>query len=393
MSGCYSQAKEIFSYTRDLRREFHRNPELGFQEFTTAKIIQRELANLEGMVIRSGIATTGIQAVLESGSPGKTILLRFDMDALPVDENTGVDYASTRKGLMHACGHDGHMAIGLTVARLLHADRENLAGRIVFIFQPAEEGLGGALKMIEAGILQDPKPDIALGLHLWNDKPLGWMGISDGPVMSASETFQVQVRGKGGHGAKPQEAIDPVVASAAIINSLQSLISREVHPLDSGVITVSTIRGGEVHNVIPDLVTLTGTIRSFRQETKDLLLTRFQDVVTHTVAAYSCSAEVTLVEISPAVINDPEIAEIIRKAAAEEFPEGIIDRDYRTMASEDMAFFMQQVPGCYIFVGSANPMRGLTARHHQPEFNFDEEALTRGSALLLAAVPKLLSAQ
>ena len=390
MNRYLSKAKEIFPYSRDLRREFHRLPELGFQEFKTSEILLRELSHLDGLVIQSGIAKTGIKAVLKGGKPGKTILLRFDMDALPVKEVTTVDYASNREGLMHACGHDGHMAIGLTVARLLHEFKEDLPGTIVFLFQPAEEGLGGAARMIEDGALRNPEPEIVLALHLWNEKKLGWLGISDGPVMSASETFHVQITGKGGHGGKPHEAIDPVVATGAIINALQSVISREIHPLDSGVITISTIHAGEAHNVIPEQVNFSGTIRSFKPETRELLLKRFHEVVRNTAAAYQCREDLTLEDISPAVINDPDLSETIRLAAAEVFPDFIIDRDYQTMASEDMSYFMQDIPGCYCFVGSANPEQGLDAKHHQPDFNFDEEALIHGSALLVGAVHKLL---
>lgn len=390
MTSILSQAKDLFPYTRDLRRDFHRHPELGFQEHRTAEIIVRELSNLEGTVIQTRIAGTGVVATLEGGKPGRVILLRFDMDALPVTENTGVNYSSEKVGVMHACGHDGHLAIGLTAARLLHAGRENLPGTIKFVFQPAEEGLGGALAMIAEGILSDPIPDLVLALHLWNEKPLGWIGITDGLMMSASETFQVQITGKGGHGGKPHEAIDPIVAAAGIINTLQSVVSREIPPLDSGVITVSSIHGGETHNVIPEEVTLSGTIRSFTVETRDLLLKRFHEVVEQTAAAYLCRTKVTIVGISPAVNNDPKIAAVLRRTASELFPQAVIDQGYRTMASEDMAFMMQDIPGCFCLIGSANSDRGLDAKHHQPEFNFDEQALTQGTALLVSAVYELL---
>jgi len=312
------------------------------------------------------------------------------MDALPVVENTGVEYSSQNEGIMHACGHDGHMAIGLSTARLLYESRDNLAGTIKFVFQPAEEGLGGACAMISDGVLTDPVPDITLALHLWNEKPLGWIGITDGPMMSASETFMVRIDGKGGHGGKPHEAVDPIVAAAGIINTLQSIVSREIPPLDSGVITVSSIHGGEAHNVIPEEVNLTGTIRSFTEDSRELLLDRFRDVVEKTAAAYLCQAEVKIEGISPAVNNNPEIAAVMRRVAGELFPAAEIDPGYRTMASEDMAYMMQDIPGCYCLIGSANPEKGLDAKHHQPEFNFDEEVLTRGTALLVSAVHELL---
>jgi len=389
MNPILSRVKEIFPYTRDLRREFHRCPELGFQEFQTSKIIIRELSKLEGFSIQSGLAETGVVARLPGGKSGKTILLRFDMDALPVQEATGAAYASEKAGIMHACGHDGHMAIGLTTARLLSENRQELPGELKFVFQPAEEGLGGARRMIAAGILRDPEPDIILGLHLWNEKPLGWIGITDGPVMSASETFRVTIRGKGGHGGKPHEAIDPVVASAAVITALQSIVSREVPPLDSAVITVSSIHGGEAHNVIPEEVILTGTIRSYTKKTRDLLLSRFRQVVEGVSGMHLCRAELEIQEISPAVVNDPGVARVLRNTARGLFPEGELDENYRTMASEDMAFILQDRQGCYCFIGSANPGKGLDAKHHQPAFNFDEDAMISAVALLVAAVPEL----
>ena len=390
MNEILAQVDQVFTYTSELRREFHRQPELGFQEVHTAEIILRELSKLDGFSIQSGIAETGIVALFKGGSPGKTILLRFDMDALPVTENTGVDYSSQNEGIMHACGHDGHMAIGLSVAKLLAENYRDLPGRIKFVFQPAEEGLGGARRMIEAGVLEDPEPDIVLGLHLWNEKELGWLGISDGPVMSASETFQILIKGRGGHGGKPHESVDPIVAAANIVTSLQSLVSREVPPLDSAVITVSSIHGGQTHNVIPETVALEGTIRTFTETTRHLVLERFYQIVDGVAKAHLCSAEIDIIDISPAVTNQPEVAEVMRQTAVSLFPDAELDDNYQTMASEDMAFLMQGMAGCYSFVGSANPKLGLDAKHHQPDFNFDEEALKTGVALLIGGVSRFL---
>ena len=226
MNDILSRVQAISPYTSTLRRDFHQYPELGFQEFQTAEKIIQELSQWEGFSIQSGIAETGIVATLTGSKPGKKLLVRFDMDALPVREETGAAYSSQNEGVMHACGHDGHMAIGLTVARLLSESHQDLRGQVILLFQPAEEGLGGALRMIEEGVLEKIQPDIALGIHLWNEKPLGWLGISEGPVMSASETFQVKIRGKGGHGGIPHKAVDPIVASAGVINAVQSLTAR-----------------------------------------------------------------------------------------------------------------------------------------------------------------------
>jgi amidohydrolase len=390
MNDTLDRVSAIFPYTSALRREFHKHPELGFQEFQTAEKILVELSQWDGFSIQSGIAETGVLATLTGGKPGKTVLVRFDMDALPVTEETGAEYSSQNEGIMHACGHDGHMAMGLTAARLLSESRQDLAGKVVFLFQPAEEGLGGALRAINEGVLEMARPDFAIGLHLWNEKPLGWLGISDGPVMSASDTFQILIRGKGGHGGKPHEAVDPIVASAGVINALQPLTAREVHPLDSAVVSVCTIHAGGAHNVIPGEVSLGGTIRTFTGETRELVLKRFREIVSGIAAAYNCQAEVDLRSISPAVQNQPEIAAVVRQTARHLFPEATLDEEYQTMASEDMAFFLQRVPGCFSFIGSANPQKGLDAKHHQPDFDFDEEALKTGTALTIATVRNLL---
>jgi amidohydrolase len=244
--------------------------------------------------------------------------------------------------------------------------------------------------MIDEGVLEQVKPDFALGMHLWNEKPLGWLGITEGPVMSASETFEIQIRGVGGHGGKPHESVDPIVASAGVINALQSLTAREVHPLDSLVISVCTIHAGEAHNVIPGEVYLGGTIRAFRAETRELALKRFEEIVKGVAQAHLCQAEITLKDTSPAVQNHPGITEVLRQTAQALFPDAEIDGGYQTMASEDMAFFLQKVPGCYCFIGSANPEKGLDAKHHQPDFDFDEAALKTGTSLMVAGVMNLL---
>ena len=390
MKEILDRVSAIFPYTSALRREFHRHPELGFQEFRTAEKILLELCQCEGFSIQSKIAETGILATLTGGKPGKTVLVRFDMDALPVTEETGAEYSSQNEGVMHACGHDGHMAMGLTAAQLLSESRQDLAGQVVFLFQPAEEGLGGALRMIKEGVLDDKRPDYILGMHLWNEKPLGWLGISDGPVMSASETFEIVIRGKGGHGGKPHESVDPIVASAAVINALQSLTSREVHPLDSAVISVCMIHAGKAHNVIPGEVSLGGTIRTFTQETRDLVLERFQEVVSGIAGSFNCQVEMELGEISPAVQNHPEVAAAVRRTAQALFPEATLDENYQTMASEDMAFFLKEAPGCFSFIGSGNLREGLSAKHHQPDFDFDEGALETGVSLMVGTVYELL---
>jgi amidohydrolase len=386
-----SEAMALFDYTRALRRDFHMHPELGFQEVRTAGIVARELNEL-GLEVTTGVAETGVVAMIEGSRPGPTAMLRFDMDALPIHEETGAVYASQNPGVMHACGHDGHTAVGLTVARLLHAHRQELNGSVKLVFQPAEEGLGGAARMIDDGVLEQPRPDVALALHVWNEKPLGWVGVVPGPVMAAAETFRIVVTGKGGHGAAPHLAVDPVLAASQIVVGLQSIVARNVSPLKTAVVTVAAIRGGEAFNVIPPTVEMKGTIRTFEPEVRTLVLERFQQIVERTAETFGCQARVELSFLTPAVVNDPAVTGRVQALVGQVLPDATLDTQERTMGSEDMAFIQREVPGCFIFIGSANGEQKLDAPHHHPRFDFDERALARGAALIAAAAVDSLAA-
>jgi len=394
MEYLLEEARSLFEYTRTLRRDFHMHPELGYHEVRTSSIVARELEAL-GLEVQRGVAKTGVVALLEGSRPGPVILLRFDMDALPIQEETGAAYASQTPGVMHACGHDGHTAIGLTVARLLQAHRHELAGTIKLVFQPAEEGLcgeemGGAERMIAEGVLENPRPDFALALHLWNEKPLGWLGIAAGPVMAGAEWFQIQVQGKGGHGAVPHLATDPLLAAAHIVTALQSIVSRNVAPLQSAVVSVTMFHAGEAFNVIPQTAHLEGTIRTFEPQVRERVLQRFEEIVKNVSRGMGCEAEVRLRPVTPAVINASEVAEEVQAVARRLLPQAELDtRPYLTMGAEDMGFVLQRVPGCYFFVGSANEERGLNYPHHHPRFDFDEEALFHAVALMAAAAIEL----
>jgi len=389
MTDFLAEAQALFAYTQSLRRDFHMHPELGFNEVRTSGIVAKELTKL-GLEVHTGVAKTGVVALLEGAMPGPVILARFDMDALPILEETGAEYASQNAGVMHACGHDGHTAIGLTVAKILRAHRQELAGTVKFIFQPAEEGMGGAEGMIDAGILENPKPDLSLALHVWNEKPLGWFGLASGPVMAGAELFKIKVRGKGGHGAVPHLTADPVLAAAEIVSALQSIVSRNVAPLKSAVLSVCTIHGGEAFNVIPQTVELAGTIRTFEPEVREKVLERFEIIVYGLAETMGCQAEVELQRLTPATINQPESAARLASLARQMFPTADVDTsDYITMGSEDFAFIMVKVPGCYFLVGSANKEKGLDASHHHPRFDFDEQALSHGAALMASAIAEL----
>jgi amidohydrolase len=384
-----SEAHELFDYTRGLRRDFHRHPELGFQEVRTAGVVAREL-NALGLEVTTGIAETGVMALLEGEAKGPVVLARFDMDALPIQEETGAEYTSQTPGVMHACGHDGHTAIGLTVARLLAVHREQLAGTVKFVFQPAEEGLGGAEGMIGAGVLENPEPDVALALHLWNEQPLGWIGVSPGPVMAAADIFHLLITGKGGHGGAPHMTVDPVVTASQIITSLQTIVSRNVPPLKSAVVSVTTLDGGEAYNVIPPVVNLRGTIRTFDPDVRELVLERFRQITTGLAQAFNCEIDIFLEHLSPAVVNDENVTLRVQEVVKQLSVDADLDTDHRLMVSEDMSLMMQSIPGCYFLVGSANPEKGLDAGHHHPRFDFDEQVLPRASALMAGVVASYL---
>ena len=390
MISFLEEAQELFEYTRELRRDFHRHPELGFQEVRTASIVARELTEL-GLEVSSGIAETGVVALIEGAQPGPVVLLRFDMDALPIKEETGAEYASQNVGVMHACGHDGHTAVGLTIARLLHAHRQDLKGTVKLVFQPAEEGLGGAPRMVAEGVLENPRPDVTLAMHVWNEKPVGWIGVTPGPAMAAAEKFKLLITGKGGHGAAPHLAVDPVLASAHVITALQSIVARNVAPLQTAVISVTTVHGGEAFNVIPPQVEMQGTIRTFEPEVREMVLRRFREVVEATAASLGCQAQIELEALTPAVINDAKAAALVQRLVPDVLPFADLDVSNRTMGSEDMAYMMREVPGCFVFVGSSNPEKGLDAPHHHPRFDIDERALVYGAALLASAAVEYLS--
>jgi amidohydrolase len=371
------------------RRDFHQHPELAFNEHRSAGIIESHLNSL-GYRVETGIAVTGLVGVLDGPATGRKLMLRFDMDALPVHEANELSYASQQPGVMHACGHDGHMAIGMGVARLLANDRDELAGTVELVFQPAEEGEGGAAQMIEAGLLDRLQPDAAVALHLWNELPLGTMATAPGPVMAGADRFVIKVRGRGGHAALPDKTLDPVPASAALIQALQTIASRSVDPQGTFVLSVTRVHGGDAFNIIPDSVELEGTVRYYSSVDHDRALEKMELITQGTAAAYGCTTELELFPIAPPVRNDPQITLDILQHTRSAFSSFDILDDYRVMGSEDMAFFLDRVPGCYLFLGSSDLEQGLTASHHSPHFNFDEKALVFGTAWLVSIAHHLL---
>jgi amidohydrolase len=375
----------------DFRRQIHQYPELGFKEQLTAAAIASKLTEW-GIPHQTGIAQTGIVATIHGRKTSfklKTLAIRADMDALPIQEANQVAYKSLHPGVMHACGHDGHTSIALMTAYYLSRHQSDFAGTVKIIFQPAEEGPGGAKPMVEAGVLENPDVDAIIGLHLWNNLPLGAIGVRSGALMAAVETFRLTIQGKGGHGAMPHQTIDSIVLGAQIVNALQAIVSRNVNPIDSAVVTVGEFHAGNACNVIADTANLTGTVRYFNPDLADFFQQRIEAIVAGICTSHGATYKLDYLKLYPPLINDEKITDLVRSVASEivETPLGIVP-ECQTMGGEDMSFFLQAVPGCYFFLGSANPAKSLAYPHHHPRFDFDETALSTGVEMFVRCVEK-----
>ncbi len=368
-----------------IRRKIHQHPELGFEEVETARLVALQLAGLD-LTVQTGVARTGIVATLIGGKPGRTVLVRADMDALPVAEEGSAVYKSQRPGIMHACGHDGHTAVLIGLARVLAAKRDELAGTVKLVFQPAEEGPGGAEPMIAAGVLDNPKVDAAIGFHLWNNLPVGQIGVRPGPIMAATDQVDITIKGKGGHGAKPHLSVDAVVIAAHVVTGLQSIVSRMVNPLHSAVITIGTINGGFRHNVIAPEVTLSGTVRTYEKALRDEMPRRIERMVRGICEAMGATYLIDYNRVYPPTINDPGMTDLVQNAACRVVGAQNVHVVEPSMGGEDMSYFLDAVPGSYFFLGSANSDKGLDQPHHSPGFDFDEQALPIGVQVLRQAV-------
>jgi amidohydrolase len=370
------------------RRHFHQRPELGFREQLTAEAIAQKLEEW-GIKHQTGIAETGIVATIPGNHPGPVLAIRADMDALPIQELNQVPYRSLHDGIMHACGHDGHTAIALGTAYYLSQHPEAFAGTVKFIFQPAEEGPGGAKPMVEAGVLKNPDVDAIIGLHLWNNLPLGALGVRDGAMMAAVELFDCTIQGKGGHGAMPHQTVDSIVVGAQVVSALQIIVARNVDPLKAGVVTVGSFHAGHARNVIANTAQLKGTVRYFDPSLEGFFRRRIEQIVSGICQSHGASYELDYQRIYPPVVNDGAIASLVRSVAETviETPLGIVP-ECQTMGGEDMSFFLQEVPGCYFFLGAANADLGLAYPHHHPRFDFDETALSMGVEIFVRCVEK-----
>ncbi len=390
MSGThiYQFAKTIQEIARKHRQHIHRNPEIAFQELQTADYAVRELEAL-GFEVKRGFGKTGLVAALATATSGPRFLLRFDMDALAVLEQTGLDFASTKEGFMHACGHDGHVAIGLTVAKIIAHMKNELLGNYYLVFQPAEEIGQGASAMIADGVLDYIQPDYALAVHLWGEEPAGWLGITPGPVMAGSKDLCIKVHGVGGHSARPHKAVDPIVASAHLIIALQSIVSRKIDPLESGVYSITQIHGGSTINVIPDCVTMYGTPRYFTPEVEAEIETSTIRICDGIAKAFGCKVEVNLGVNAPPLVNNAAVCQAADAAARMVNPEFVIEKNLRMMASEDMALFLQRVPGAMFFIGAGKDDPESRFPLHHPRFDIDESSLVTAATLLLETCKQL----
>jgi amidohydrolase len=368
------------------RRDFHRHPELSLQEHRTSAVVRAFLEQC-GMEV-SGCGGTGVRGVLKGAAGGgPTVALRADMDALAIDEESDVPYRSQVPGAMHACGHDGHMAILMGVAKVLAARRASLPGSVVFLFQPSEENHpGGAKTMIEEGALDGV--DAIFGLHLWQSLPTGIAGTRPGPLMAQSDTFTVAVNGRGGHASQPHMVVDPVLAAAHLVVTAQSIASRSIDPRSAVVVSFSMVHGGSAHNIIPDTVNLTGTVRTFDALVQRTVKQRLREVCEHTCGALGATSVLDYVDGYPPLVNDAGMTALVRNAAAREIGANSVVEIEPVMGGEDFAYYLQRVPGAFVLFGAGD---GMAHPHHNARFDIDERALPLGARLMTAVALDALS--
>ena len=363
------------------RRAIHQHPELAYQEFRTAALVHERLTAL-GIEHRTGVAETGVIGVIEGARPGRTVILRGDMDALPILEETPVEFASENPGVMHACGHDSHTAMLLGAAQLLNERRDQLAGTVKLMFQPAEEGGGGAKRMLEEGLLDGPVVDAAFMIHVHPELPMGKVGFRSGPSMAGMARFEIEVQGKGGHAARPHAAVDPVVISAHIVTALQTLVSREIDPTAMGLITLGSITSGTAANIIPDTALIKGTIRAHDQRVMDHLCARIPELAGGVASAMRATAEVRYGMAYPPLACDDGMTELAAGAARGLLGGENVEQVPITMGSEDFAFVLERIPGSVVRLGVKEKGWDRTLPVHTATFDIDEDALPIGAATM-----------
>ena len=376
----------------EMRRELHKIPELELELPKTVAYVKSKLDDF-GLSYKEYVNGNGLSVLIEGSEPGKCLAIRADMDALPVHEETGLEFASTHPGKMHACGHDSHTAIALTAAKILNENKDKLKGSVKFIFQPGEEIPGGAKPMIEEGVLENPKVDFIIGMHGGHlaEIPRGSIAFKDNEMMAAMDKFTIEVNGKGGHGASPHLAIDPIVISGEILLGLQKIISREIAPVDSALVSVCKINGGFTQNIIPDKVEMMGTARSLDEDVRDVVEKRIGEICDGIAKTYGGSADVNYERFYPVLNNDPEFTGQIRSIVTDILPEDVFELRKPVMGGEDMAFYQKEVPGCFMFLSNlAEHSDGVCYPNHNSKFNLDESLFYKGVATFIASAFELL---
>ena len=359
----------------NIRRHLHENPELGFEEVATAQYIADYLAGL-GLEVTSQVAKTGVVALLRGARPGKTVAIRADMDALPIQELNEVPYKSKHPGKMHACGHDAHVAAAIGAARILWELRDQINGNVKFIFQPAEEAPGGAEPMIAAGVLENPAVDAIIGGHVWGSLESGIIEVMSGPTMASSDIIRLKIIGKGGHAAQPHTTIDPIVIASEIVGALQKIVSRQTDPFESVVISICSFHAGDVFNVIPHSAYLEGAVRTLNNELRQELPHKIEKIIRGITEPYGATYELDYYLGYPVTVNDPGVTETVRKAAVSVLGADKVRVAARaSMGGEDYAYFLNKVPGTYIRIGTRNPEKGICQEMHHPRFDIDEAVL------------------
>lgn len=375
-----------------LRREFHQYPELGYKEFKTAERVAKELKKL-GIQVKTGVGMTGVVGVLAGKKKGKTVALRADMDALPITEQTNFPYKSKNKGIMHACGHDAHMACVIGAATILSELKDELPGNVKFIFQPSEESPpGGAKPMIQAGALRNPRVSGIFALHCDSAIPVGRIGVKEGPFMAQADSFNITIKGVSGHGARPHDGIDAILVASQVMQALQTIASRKIDPVQPVVISVGKIQGGTKRNIICDRVTLEGTSRSLNKEVAKRIPRLLKEIISGITKSAGAAFELKYIPGYPVLINHSKATELARRTITQMFgKKAIYEIKKPLMGAEDFAFYLQKVPGSFLRLGIRNPKRNAIYPWHHPRFTVDEDAIRNGAALLAGVAFDFLS--
>lgn len=374
------------------RRHLHQHPELSFQEHATADYVETQLRGMNGLTITRPTPTSVLAVLQGKGGGGRTVLLRADMDALPIQEETDYEFASQNDGVMHACGHDGHTAMLLGAAKVLSSQPEQIQGELRFIFQHAEELFpGGGQEVVDAGVMDGV--DVAIGAHLFSPIPVGLVALKSGPLMAAPDTFEVTVVGKGGHGAMPHETVDPIVIACHVVTALQAVVSRQRDPLEPAVVSVTTIHAGTAHNIIPNAAVLTGTVRTFDADLRQQIPQLMERLVRGITDGFGATYQFHYDFGYRATVNDPAVTEILREVVRDTLGAEALIEAQPTMGGEDFSAYLSQAPGAFMFIGARNDDAGISAPHHHPRFAIDESALALGVKVLVGAARRLSGRQ